>query len=151
LRKHQALARIRPTPARIEVFRLAVEPKLVKNRVHREVTVQGVAPLVGGLVTLLREPDDDINWHVLMDPKEANSARSRRDDGKQVGQVTHTPTLPLNPATLSGESREDVLRVAEDREVPLARVDLKLRAWNRLGIAACMLYRDSGVGIPVVN
>ena len=65
--------------------------------------------------------------------------------------MTHTPALPLNPTTLSGESREDVVRVAEDREVPLARVDLKLRAWDRLGVEACVLDRDSRVGIPVVN
>ena len=55
------------------------------------------------------------------------------------------------PSTLAGESREDVLRMAEDRDVPFAMVDVELRPRNRLGIEACVLDRDSAVGIPVVN
>ena len=45
------------------------KPKLVKDRVRWDVTVQHVAPLAGAGATLLREPDDDINWHVLVDPE----------------------------------------------------------------------------------
>jgi hypothetical protein len=45
------------------------EPKTVKNRVHWDVTVTDVAPLVSAGATLLREPDDDIHWHILADPE----------------------------------------------------------------------------------
>ncbi len=45
------------------------EPKTVKNRVHWDVSVAGVAPLVEAGATVLREPDDDIGWHVLADPE----------------------------------------------------------------------------------
>jgi len=45
------------------------EPKTVKNRIHWDVTVPGVAPLVEAGATVLREPDADIGWHVLADPE----------------------------------------------------------------------------------
>jgi hypothetical protein len=45
------------------------EPKTVKNRVHWDVSVPAVAPLVEAGATVLREPDDDISWHVLADPE----------------------------------------------------------------------------------
>jgi hypothetical protein len=45
------------------------EPKTVKNRVHWDVTVPDVAPLVAAGATVLREPDGDIRWHVLADPE----------------------------------------------------------------------------------
>jgi hypothetical protein len=45
------------------------ESKSVKNRVHWDVTAGSVAPLVEAGATLLREPDDDINWYVLADPE----------------------------------------------------------------------------------
>jgi hypothetical protein len=45
------------------------EPKTVKNRVHWDITVPDVAPLIEAGATLLREPDDDIGWHVLSDPE----------------------------------------------------------------------------------
>jgi hypothetical protein len=41
----------------------------VKNRVHWDVTVPEVAPLVAAGATLLREPDDDIRWFVMSDPE----------------------------------------------------------------------------------
>jgi hypothetical protein len=37
--------------------------------VHWDVTAGSVAPLVEAGATLLREPDDDINWYVLADPE----------------------------------------------------------------------------------
>ena len=43
------------------------EPKTVKNRIHSDVTVPGVAPLAGAGATVLREPGGDIRWHVLAD------------------------------------------------------------------------------------
>jgi hypothetical protein len=45
------------------------EPKTVKNRIHWDVTVAAAAPLVEAGATVLREPDDDIYWHVLADPE----------------------------------------------------------------------------------
>ncbi len=45
------------------------EPKTVKNRIHWDVTVPTVTPLVGAGATVLREPDADIGWHVLADPE----------------------------------------------------------------------------------
>jgi Glyoxalase-like domain len=45
------------------------EPKTVKNRIHWDVTVPSVDPLVGAGAVVLREPDDDIRWHVLADPE----------------------------------------------------------------------------------
>src|SRR5690242_2135268 len=45
------------------------EPKIVKNRIHWDVSVPGVAPLVQAGATVLREPDADISWHVLADPE----------------------------------------------------------------------------------
>jgi hypothetical protein len=45
------------------------EPKFVKNRVHWDVTVPDVGPLVEAGAKVLREPDDDIGWFVLADPE----------------------------------------------------------------------------------
>src|SRR6266702_5575596 len=45
------------------------EPKRVKNRIHWDVTVPGVAPLADAGATVLREPDKEISWHVLADPE----------------------------------------------------------------------------------
>src|SRR2546421_721161 len=45
------------------------EPKTVKNRIHWDVTVPGVAPLVEAGATVLREPGGGIGWHVLADPE----------------------------------------------------------------------------------
>lgn len=45
------------------------EPKTAKNRIHWDVTVPGVAPLVEAGAAVLREPGGDIDWHVLADPE----------------------------------------------------------------------------------
>ncbi len=45
------------------------EPKTVKNRVHWDVTVGSVTPLVEAGAAVLREPGGDIDWHVLADPE----------------------------------------------------------------------------------
>jgi hypothetical protein len=52
-------------------FSKVPEPKTVKNRIHWDVTVRsaaGVQSLVAVGATLLREPDNEIRWHVLADP-----------------------------------------------------------------------------------
>jgi hypothetical protein len=45
------------------------EPKTVKNRIHWDVTVPAVGPLIEAGATVLREPGSDIDWHVLADPE----------------------------------------------------------------------------------
>ncbi len=45
------------------------EPKTRKNRIHWDVRVPAVAPLVEAGATVLREPGGDIRWHVLADPE----------------------------------------------------------------------------------
>ena len=45
------------------------EPKTVKNRIHWDVTVPGVAALVQAGAKVLREPGGDVRWHVLADPE----------------------------------------------------------------------------------
>ena len=45
------------------------EPKTAKNRVHWDVTVPAVEPLVEAGAVVRREPDDDIFWYVLTDPE----------------------------------------------------------------------------------
>jgi len=45
------------------------EPKAAKNRVHWDVTVPAVEPLVEAGAVVRREPDDDIFWYVLTDPE----------------------------------------------------------------------------------
>jgi hypothetical protein len=45
------------------------EPKTVKNRIHWDVTAPEVTALLQAGAALLREPDDDIDWHILADPE----------------------------------------------------------------------------------
>jgi hypothetical protein len=45
------------------------EPKTVKNRIHWDVVVPEVAPLVEAGAAVLREPGGDIRWYVLADPE----------------------------------------------------------------------------------
>jgi hypothetical protein len=44
------------------------EPKTVKNRIHLDVMTDDVELLVAAGATVLRRPDDDIEWTVLADP-----------------------------------------------------------------------------------
>jgi hypothetical protein len=50
-------------------FNKVPEPKTVKNRVHWDVTVSEVQPLVDAGARVLRPPGDDRRWHVLADPE----------------------------------------------------------------------------------
>jgi hypothetical protein len=45
------------------------ESKAVKNRVHWDVTVASVSPLVEAGAAVVREPGGDIGWYVLTDPE----------------------------------------------------------------------------------
>ena len=51
------------------VFGPVPEPKTVKNRVHWDVDAVDVQPLLHAGARMLREPDDEIGWHVLADPE----------------------------------------------------------------------------------
>ncbi len=50
------------------VFVPVPEAKTVKNRIHLDVTTPDVAALVAAGATVLREPDEEVEWHVLADP-----------------------------------------------------------------------------------
>jgi Glyoxalase-like domain len=45
------------------------EPKTVPNRVHWDMKAASVEPILAAGATLLREPDDEISWHILADPE----------------------------------------------------------------------------------
>ena len=51
------------------VFGNVPEPKTVKNRIHWDVESTELRALLDRGATLLRGPDDDIDWHVLADPE----------------------------------------------------------------------------------
>ncbi|HEY9377254.1 MAG TPA: VOC family protein [Jiangellaceae bacterium] len=50
-------------------FGAVPEPKAAKNRIHWDVVAPDVPALVAAGARILREPDDDIFWHVLADPE----------------------------------------------------------------------------------
>jgi Glyoxalase-like domain len=50
-------------------FNKVPEPKTVKNRIHWDVSVTDLQPLLAAGATLLRSKDDEIGWHVLADPE----------------------------------------------------------------------------------
>ncbi|HZY27214.1 MAG TPA: VOC family protein [Jiangellaceae bacterium] len=45
------------------------EPKRAKNRIHWDVVAPDVGVLVARGARVLREPDDEISWHILADPE----------------------------------------------------------------------------------
>jgi catechol 2,3-dioxygenase-like lactoylglutathione lyase family enzyme len=45
------------------------EPKRAKNRIHWDVVAPEVGALAARGARVLREPDDEISWHVLADPE----------------------------------------------------------------------------------
>jgi hypothetical protein len=51
------------------VFPPVPETKTVKNRMHWDVVCDDVPGLVEHGATVLRTPDDDIEWHVMADPE----------------------------------------------------------------------------------
>ena len=63
------------------VFVRVPEPKTGKNRIHLDVEVDDVQPLLDHGATVLREPDDDISWHVLADPEGNEFCAFARTDG----------------------------------------------------------------------
>ena len=51
------------------VFNAVPEPKTVKNRLHWDVDVESLEPLLAAGATLVRAKDEEIRWHVLADPE----------------------------------------------------------------------------------
>jgi hypothetical protein len=51
------------------VFQQVPEPKTVKNRIHWDVESGELQGLLDRGATLLREPHDGVDWHVLADPE----------------------------------------------------------------------------------
>jgi hypothetical protein len=51
------------------VFNPVPEPKTVKNRWHCDVVSDDLDGLLDRGATLLRAPDNDVDWHVLADPE----------------------------------------------------------------------------------
>jgi len=45
------------------------EPKTIKNRIHIDVATPDVGALVTAGASVVRPPDDEIDWHVLADPE----------------------------------------------------------------------------------
>jgi hypothetical protein len=58
-----------PTPQHTVWFNRVPEPKTVKNRIHWDVSVADLQPLLDAGATLLRPIGGDIRWHVLADPE----------------------------------------------------------------------------------
>jgi len=50
-------------------FVVVEDPKTVKNRWHWDVVCEDVDALVAHGATVLRAPDDEVDWHVLADPE----------------------------------------------------------------------------------
>lgn len=50
-------------------FNKVPEPKTVKNRIHWDVSVVDLQPLLDAGATLVRRKDGEIRWHVLADPE----------------------------------------------------------------------------------
>ena len=69
---HEGWATIEQLPGipwRTMDFNAVPEPKTVKNRVHWDVSVADLQPLLDAGATLLRPQGGDIAWHVLADPE----------------------------------------------------------------------------------
>ena len=56
-------------PFECMVFDAVPEPKTVKNRIHWDVTVADMQPLLDHGAVVVRPRGDDIAWHVLADPE----------------------------------------------------------------------------------
>jgi Glyoxalase-like domain len=68
-RGHSTVEKVPGMPILTMDFTPVPEPKTVKNRIHWDVTVTDVQPLIDAGATLVRPPDEDIGWHVLADPE----------------------------------------------------------------------------------
>lgn len=63
------LGNVAALPYDVIKFVGVADPKIVKNRLHWDVQADDVASLVELGAHVLREPDDEVNWHLLADPE----------------------------------------------------------------------------------
>ncbi|MBB6571371.1 VOC family protein [Kribbella sandramycini] len=56
-------------PFKYWVFNPVPEPKVVKNRVHWDVSAPALQPVLDAGATLLRPRDAEIGWHICADPE----------------------------------------------------------------------------------
>ncbi|NEA32194.1 VOC family protein [Streptomyces sp. SID13031] len=56
-------------PFKYWVFNPVPEPKTVKNRIHWDITADGLDAVLAAGARLLRPKDDTIGWHVCADPE----------------------------------------------------------------------------------
>jgi hypothetical protein len=66
---YSTLENVPGMPIRAMDFASVPEPKTVKNRVHWDVTVPALQPLIDAGATVLALPDGRARWHVLADPE----------------------------------------------------------------------------------
>jgi hypothetical protein len=57
------------------------EPKTAKNRIHWDVTVPAVQPLIDAGATVLAPPGEHARWHVLADPEGNEFCAFTENDG----------------------------------------------------------------------
>jgi hypothetical protein len=67
-RGHSTVHQVPGMPILTMDFNPVPEPKTVKNRVHWDVAVAALQPLIDAGATLLQPPSGQAYWHVLADP-----------------------------------------------------------------------------------
>ena len=78
------LAGVSGLPFEVWKFVPVPEPKTVKNRMHWDVVCATSTRCVARGATVLRAPDDEIDWHVLADPRGQRVLRVRTRGGRAV-------------------------------------------------------------------
>jgi Glyoxalase-like domain len=68
-RGHSTVENVPGMPILTMDFVSVPEPKVAKNRIHWDVTVPVLQPLIDAGATVLRPPDGKDRWHVLADPE----------------------------------------------------------------------------------
>jgi predicted enzyme related to lactoylglutathione lyase len=68
-RGYSTLENVPGLPAGAMDFDSVPEPKTVKNRIHWDVTVPAVQPLIDAGATVLTPPNEQARWYVLADPE----------------------------------------------------------------------------------
>jgi hypothetical protein len=68
-RGYSTLERVPGMPILTMDFDSVPEPKTAKNRIHWDVTVPALQPLIDAGATLLALPNEQARWHVLADPE----------------------------------------------------------------------------------
>ncbi len=88
------------------VFNPVPEPKTVKNRIHWDISADAAEPVLEAGATLLRAPDDEIDWYVCADPEGQRVLRvpavtRRRRRGRMTANMTAKLDLSLSGPDLT--------------------------------------------------